>query len=160
MKKEKATKEKQPLTWVDTLDFKQLFTIKGYKDNIYTICTKPNKSGMILMEEFLTTKRGWHSKKYLISLNSYTFYQNSGKELNIRQVFTNIENNTQAIEKKEDKKAMELIVPGYDPNKFKDYHAERVCYWFALIKTPYLLMLKEKSEELKEAEVVKETEKA
>lgn len=131
-------------TWVDTLDFNQLFTIKGFKDNIYTVCTKTNKSGMILMEEFLTTNRKWHKRTNLNCLNWLTFYQETGEEIGIREVFNNIEKNTKEIEKKDDKEAMALIVPGYDPNKFKPYHAEKVCYWFALIKTPYLAMLQEK----------------
>ena len=157
MEKTENKEETKPITWVNTLDFSQLFTIKGQGNNVYTQLSDPNKSGMILMEEFLTTKRGWYSVKNLSSLHLLTFYQNSGEEIDICQVFSNIENNMKAIEEEEDEKAMELIVPDYDPEKFLNRHAEKVCYWFALVRAPFLKALQERSDDFKEAQVVEET---
>ena len=103
-------------------------------------------------------------EKKTINLNSLhllTFYQTTGKEIGILEVFRNIENNMQAIQDEKDEAAMELIVPDFDPAKFLPRHAEKVCYWFAIIRAPYLKAMQERVEDSKieDAEVVEETEK-
>lgn len=160
----KDTKKKEDKTvnkedWINELDFGNLYTIKHYPKTVFCLCTKPNKAGMVLMEEFLTSKRKYYKTKDVMSLSRLAFYKESGSMLDIKDVFKNIEKNLDEIlAQDESSKAMNLIVPGYDKTKFKESHCQKTCDWFGIIKGRYESYTKmnkaiqEKAKELEETE--------
>lgn len=167
-KKEKVKKpaEKPAETWVKSLNYHDLYHLKGIKSikGIFSPCTAANKSGLVFIEEFLNPEnRFWKNKKYLVSLGRYRFDLMSGDKIGIEEVFENIERNAKQLEGFKIiylPEQLEMLVPGYDPDKFKDYHAQKVFDWFQEIREKVIVYVKEGEEEIKAEEKTKAKTKA
>jgi len=151
---EEAAKERgenpqdpQEGSWINAIDYREMWWILG-RDGVYNACSEMSKGGMVVMQEFLdadSRKRSYH-KDFLVRFSDLVFIQNEigddsePKKLRMADVFTNIDNNFVTVDEmfvpigQEDPDVLEILVPDYNPNKFKMGHAKRVWQWFNIIK--------------------------
>jgi hypothetical protein len=132
-------KIKNKEVWCDSIDFNQLYRIKG-KQGVWTPFTQVNKSGMILMGEWLSKDcdSAWVNRMKLECLSSFIFYRLASPALRISDVFRNINKNYNKIKSEEfDNSILEILVPNYDPNEFKLHHAKKVIKWYECIHAKY-----------------------
>jgi len=128
------TEEKGAINAFELLSYNNLFFIKG-KKGVFNLVSKPNKSGMIGIRRFMSPQVTSAKTTDLICLGGFVFFKTNGSCIKIKEVFSNIEENIKAIEEAENiVNAMPLIVPDYDPDKFKKYHAEEVLRAYYFIK--------------------------
>lgn len=130
--------DNQPKGLGDLIDFTRLFRVKEI-DGIWMPISKVRKSGMILMRSFqYDNVKKMVKKDKLIPIMKYYFYTlDHNKTITIQEVFNNL--NTHFIDvdidsSKHFDKLMSLMVPNYDPDKFKDYHARLILGWYKVIK--------------------------
>ncbi len=135
VEEEVVVSEPKELTFGESINFKQLFRIKGKKE-IYFSITQKNKSGVIGMCEFLGDKKCSVTLSDIESLD-VVFHKYDGSEIKMSEVFDNLDREGLQIiqECKSIAWLMEIICPGFDSDLFKEYHAEKVIKWFIEIKT-------------------------
>ena len=117
--------------WIDTIDFKQMFRVKGMQ-GIHNLRALPAKGKMVNVQEFLTGKCKWVSKKELECLNGFKIANNDGDVLGLTEIFHNIDKNIKLIESENvsDEDALSYFVPGYYHNEFKTHHAKKTLKWY------------------------------
>lgn len=120
-------------TFAQSINFKQLFRVKGQKNLFYPI-SAPNKAKIIAMREFIGTKQCHSNVSEIERLEDFIFYKNDGDTLTITDVMDNINDNYSNSPQEATLEIMSVIVPNYDPEKFKIYHAQKVLNWYWEIK--------------------------
>jgi hypothetical protein len=134
-------KEEKVERFGDQFNFMQLYRVKGLP-GLYTTISKANRAGMVGVMEFMNFKnvksRPTHQ---LVCLGALHFYREPGNEpLSMNDVFSNIHefhtSDEKAFKKMRsigDKKLLDIMVPNYDIDAFKFYHAEQVLTWYDII---------------------------
>lgn len=137
--------DNQPKGLGDLIDFSRLFRVKGTEGLWFPVQINKkgsihiHKMGMVLFGSFEHdgTKR-MVKKENIVPIMKYYFYTlDHNKTVTIQEVFNNL--NTHFIDvdidsSKHFDKLMSLMVPNYDPDKFKDYHARLILGWYKVIK--------------------------
>ena len=121
--------------WVDSIDFKQLYHIKGHQGLFYPLAV-PNKGKMAMLGRFMTNEKAWYKRKDLTNMGNYQFHQQEGT-ITMGEVFKYMEFNYEHLKiATEDsgyidfKDHLHLFVPDYDQDEFKFYHAAKLWRWF------------------------------
>jgi len=115
----------------DSIDFNRLFRVKGHK-GLYYLISIPNKAGMCGFQEFLGEKRFTTHKRDAELLAAFTFKKGDGDNLTLGQVFDNLhEHPEDHLKSLTEEELMDIMVPGYDPETFKPYHAAKVIAWYS-----------------------------
>jgi hypothetical protein len=112
-----------------TIEFRDLFRVKG-KKGLFSPASKPTKSGLVHMVEFLGDQRCTVHVRDLECLDRLVFFKSDNSTIKISEVFDNIAAYDGFKELNFIVEKMAVMVPGYDPEKFKPYHAERVYEWY------------------------------
>ena len=148
--------EETVLGFGDEIDFMQLFRCKG-KKGLFTLRSQVNKAGIVGIIGFMDYNRKFTVKANdLICLGQLSFQREAGfEDLRMNDVFNNLFdycNPKGGLEKDINKlfidNLIDVMVPNYDPDKFKRYHAEMVWNWY-----------KEVFNKLKEMEVKEDVKK-
>ncbi len=132
MKKEEIKEEEKEILEIgfgDEINFYELFRVKS-KKGLYCLNSKVNQAGMVNMMGFLDmSKKFTVHNSNLICLGQLVFNTYAGNDdININQVFNNLFDKFGEAEVKEYQLAD--LVPNYDEDKFKDYHAKQVVEWY------------------------------
>ena len=127
----KKVEEEKELLIGEQLEFNQLFRVKG-KQGLFVLASLVNKSGMVGVFSFLDSRIKYTVKvSDLVCLGNLMFSDNQSDTIPISQVFVNYENYIKdGKTPSSDKELMNALVPNYDPEKFKMYHAVQVVKWF------------------------------
>ena len=126
------------------LDFNNIFRIKG-KRGLFSINSNVNKSGLINMVSFLNFKEKYTVRVgNLVRLGDLKFSLIDGNKLLMSDVFNNYEKClSERTAPRIGSELMEILVPNYDPDEFKDYHAKQVVKWYDEIQIKMELNEKE-----------------
>jgi len=122
-------KEEKTESVIESIDFNNLFRAKG-TPGVFVLRSKVNKSGMISIAEFLNYNKTKTVKAAdLECLGHFAFKKNDSTSISMKEVFLNIE---KYLAKGLDIEFIEMseIVPDYDKNEFKNYHAAKVLNWY------------------------------
>ena len=123
--------EEQELKIGDMVDFPNVYKVRGLP-GLWEPKSRSNKSGMMGIQPFLdATKTKICKVSDVTPLSSYQFFDDGGNAINISKVFNNI----QETGKDTTELKMNDLVPGFDPEQFKDYHFKQVVNWYRFIKT-------------------------
>lgn len=156
---EKSEQEKNPETFSDQFNLSQLYVIKGLP-GIYIQVSNPNKSGMVGFREFLgSTKSVTVNISRANCLGNYAIFLQDGKTISLYTAFNNLNTKTNIEIKdltKNVKELMELTAPGYDPDKFKDYHMVKVLTYFLELRKKIEMISLMAEENKKQKKEVKE----
>lgn len=126
--------EEKPVLFGDTIDFNNLFRVKGKKE-LYTPASQLQKNGMVGMRSFIENQPITVHKNTLQCLGHYEFTKADGEKIKIDQVFNNLnEFPNEYLQTADDDCLMEAMVPDYDSSLFKNYHAKQVLSWYLQIK--------------------------
>lgn len=135
----------------NAINFKHLYRIKG-KQGIYFSDLPATKSRLFPCVKFSDGEVKCMAKgDDMVCLGKYVFTTECGHEdINMQQVFNNIsewqknggESNLTKV-KVED--LMPIMVPNFDDDKFKDYHAKLVIMWYAEVSVMFDKILKEQA---------------
>lgn len=134
----KAVNEQIEIGFGDEINFTELFRLKG-KRGLFTLRSQVNKAGMVAVIGFRDYNRKFTVKADdLICLGQLTFQREAGfEDLRMNDVFNNLFDycHEGQVEAKDINKLMlddliDIMVPNYDPDKFKRYHAETVLSWY------------------------------
>ena len=109
------------------INFDQLFRVKGHQ-GLFTLRSSASKSGLIAVIGFMdyNNKRTVKTDQ-LECLGNLVFTTYAGHDdLKIGDVFNN-------IQKLNGDADMSDMVPNYDENYFKPYHARKVKMWYKII---------------------------
>lgn len=121
----------------DQINFMELFRCNG-KRGLFTLRSQVNKAGMVNIMGFLDFNRT-HTVKALdlTCLGRLVFNTYAGHEdLIMSDVFNNLfdycheEGNEKDINKLFLDDLIQVMVPNFDEDKFKRYHAEMVLNWY------------------------------
>lgn len=126
MKKEKEspTKSKGLEDVIDMADFNKIFKITGVSGLWVGLRVGKNKN-LVILQKFGSKCKCTFSANLLQCLGKKQFITLAGHEnLNILQVFTNIEAGG---------KDLDELVPNYDDEQFKDYHAKKLFEWYDIL---------------------------
>lgn len=123
------------IEWLSkSIDIEVMYRIKG-KQGIFMPVSKPNKSGMIRMVRFMLDEAYTVNKFYLQGLSGSVIYKDNGETISLLDAFDNLQKHFKNqstgdlhLESKED--IMRIICPGFDENRFKDYHAKKIVTWY------------------------------
>lgn len=135
MKVIKNAEQAEQATFGNSIDFDQLFRVKGHK-RLYFPITKPQKNGVLILQEFLREHRVTIHIREIQRLGGTVFFLNTGETIELPAVFDNLY--TKSIDELLPltiPKLMDVMVPDYDPDRFKEYHAKKVIEWYLEIKT-------------------------
>lgn len=141
--KEVEAQELMEKRFGDQIDFNELFRVKG-KKGLFCLGSKVHKSGMVRMVRFLTpTEAVTVNEDKLICLGHLTFQTElglaeEGSRLTMNDVFSNLFEFYDGEQYKENKNlapGLEVFVPNYDKNLFKERHAVQVLGWFDEVVT-------------------------
>jgi hypothetical protein len=123
-------KDKQP-DIVDQINFHELFVAKGFP-GLWVMRSAPIRTNFINMAKFMQFDVFKTMKtNNLTSLGHFVFQTELGKDdLHFRDVFRNIFNNEKKFFKLSVEDQMEMAVPCFDEDCFKDYHMQKVCLWY------------------------------
>lgn len=144
-------------TWADTINFKHLFRVKGKKVLFFPI-GEASKDGICPMYEFLGKERCSAKLKDLERLHNFYFHLANGEKIHISQVFDNLHDKYgDNLDLKLTEEMMEVMVPGYDREAFKSYHAEKVLTWYLEIKGKIKLNTDGPKEETKQEDTHRES---
>ena len=139
--KEETTEEKEMIeeaekeTFGSSIDFKSIYRIKG-KQGLFTQNSNVNKSKLVNMAAFLNPKEK-HTVKTakLVCLGDFVFHKEDNTTISMAEVFDNINDWEKGSDETATKEhMMEIMVPNYDTDRFKDYHAVKVLQWYRIIK--------------------------
>ncbi len=140
---ESMSVDAQPKGLGDMIDFSRLFRVKEIQ-GIWIPSSKAHKSGMISVTSFKSENiKKVVKRDSLIPLISYNFLTLDNDVvgetivLTIHEVFNNLNNHFIDVDidsSKHIRKLMGVMVPNYDPNYFKEYHAKQVLKWYHIIK--------------------------
>lgn len=125
------TKKKKE-TLGNSLDFNQLFRVKG-KKGIHVVNSTVNKSGMINMREFLDfNKKVTVKANDLVCLGHLQVEKEDKTYIGLPEVFDNLE---KSKFKKDisNNDMMAIMCPSYAPEAFKPYHARQILTWYSEI---------------------------
>lgn len=126
---------KKEETFAQTIDFSHLFRVIGHKELMWP-ASRMNKSKMVGMFEFKGSKRVTVHARNLQCLDDFVFWQVTGETIKMEKVFDNLKDKFgDNLDLKFDKDMMEVMVPDYDPDKFKVSHGEKVLGWYLEIRT-------------------------
>ena len=121
----------------DQIDFIQIFRVKG-RQGLFTLRSAVHKSGTVAVIGFLDYNRKFTVlAEQLECLGSLIFTTLAGNEdIKINTVFNNlhqyeIDNGDTNFDKMDVEQLMPLMVPEFDPDHFKDYHAKKVVMWYS-----------------------------
>lgn len=127
--------EEKEQTFGQTIDFSHFYRVIGTKELMWP-ATKMNKSKMVIMSEFLGPKKVTTHVRNLQCLDDFVFYKSNGEKIKMENVFDNLNYKFgEDLELKYSKEMMEIMVPDYDPDKFKMSHGEKVLGWYLEIRS-------------------------
>jgi len=143
VKKVEKKPEKKPyaegIDWLsESIDIDVLFRVKG-RQGIFTPTTKPNKSGLVRMQRFMsgfTLIEAYtvHSS-ILQGLGGVVIYKENNETITLSEAFDNLQlqfknQSTGDIDSWDKEDIMAIICPGYHVDKFRDYHAKKIIMWY------------------------------
>lgn len=151
---EKKIDEPVVIGFGDEINFMELFRCNG-KRGLFCLRGQVNKAGMVNIMGFLDYNRTATVKaKDLTCLGSLVFHTYAGHDdLRMSDVFNNLfdycheEGNEKDINKLFIDDLIPIMVPNYDEDKFKRYHAEMVLNWYKEIFNKLSEIKKEKNVE-------------
>lgn len=131
VKKEKKADEKPTIHVADAINFHELFRLKGHR-GLWIMRSAPNRSKFISMSKFMEFGTNKIAKlSDLTSLGHLVFQTELGKaDMRFSDVFRIIFDNEEEFFKLPIDKMMEMAVPCFDEDCFKDYHMQKVCEWY------------------------------
>ena len=142
-KKLKVIKKKPYAKGVDwlseSIDTNVMYRIKG-RQGLFMPITKPNKSNLVRMVRFMKDEAYTVNKAMLNGLKGAKIYKTNGETITLLDAFDNLQKHfknksTGDIDSLDKNKTMDIICPGYRPDKFKDYHAKKIVTWYNEIVT-------------------------
>jgi hypothetical protein len=122
-------KLKEKLEILEALDFNQIFRVKG-RQGLFLARANPSKSGIWPVVNFNDNKIKHYAKiSDCVVLGQLVFKTLVGHEdLKIIDVFKNV------LKTKKAALDMSLMVPEYDCDEFKNYHADQVAKFWSEIE--------------------------
>lgn len=153
MAKENKTKKKEPnLRFGDQFKFNEAYTCKGHP-GIFTLASSVHKSGTVKIMRLLQFDENYTVKATnLTSLDAYHNFQVylGSDPVTIKDVFSNLHEylDKKKVKKlpKQIEKTMEIMVPNYDEDHFKHYHANKILTWYDELTTKMKELEREKNE--------------
>jgi len=144
MEKEEV-KEKE-LTFGEIFDFNNLFRAKG-KKGLYFLRSQVNKAGLVAIEGFLDSGNKQTVKAINLVCLGHLHFETleqvfdekdnpaGFRKLSMAEVMTNFNDyvggtTQEEYEKESDEDLMYALVPNFNPDEFKDYHAKQVLLWY------------------------------
>lgn len=141
---------KKEQTFGETIDFFHLCRVKGKKP-LFFPRSYANKSGIVAMEEFFGSQICYPVTEDIERLSDFRFYKEDGKVITMTEVFDNLNNKFgELLDLEVNPDIMEIMVPGYDKEKFKSHHAIKVLNWYLEIREKIKLNQNGKEKEQKE----------
>lgn len=140
VKKPKKPPYAKGIDWLsESIDINVLYRIKG-KQGLFMPITKPNKSNLIRMIRFMKDEAYTVNKSMLGGLGGAVIYKSNGKTITLLDAFDNLQKHfknksTGDIDPLDKRKTMDVICPGYHPDRFKDHHAKKIVMWYNEIIT-------------------------
>ncbi len=145
IKKAKITKSKKKpyakgIDWLsESINIDVMYRIKG-RQGLFTPVSRPNKSNLVRMVRFMKDEAYTVDKSILSGLRGAIIYKINGETITLLNAFDNLQKHfknqsTGDIDSLDKKKTMDIICPGYRPDKFKDYHAKKIVTWYNEIVT-------------------------
>jgi len=139
----KTKSKKKPyakgIDWLsESIDIDSMYRVKG-RPGLFIPITKPNKSGLVRMERFMSRYTTIETHTVHIStlqgLKGVVVYKRTGETITLLEAFDNLQKefkNQSAgnIDVWDKNNMMEVICPHYHPDKFKDYHAKKIIMWY------------------------------
>ena len=124
----------------ESIDFNKVCRIKG-KPGLWTPATQVNKAKMLGMRDlFDITKHLTCKETDLICLGHFAFYKNDGSVVKISVLIDNLQAfedqygvDELSVKELATDSLMKVMLPDYDEDKFKGYHAEWVLKWYRVI---------------------------
>ena len=121
----------------EIIDFNSLFRCKGTQ-KLWIINSQVGKSGMVSIREFLNfDNTKVVNAKQLVCLGGYKFFTLECEVISIAEVFNNLNNHFKGMDINSDRhfdELMSVMLPNYDPDEFKKYHAVLVLKWYKELK--------------------------
>ena len=113
----------------DIIDLNPLYRVKG-DSRIHFILSSPNKQGMVGMRPW----EGGPSKSVhvsnLTSIAQHNIFKEDGTTIPIKDALDNLFERFSDNTVEEGHDLRETACPGYDPDKFHQYHMDRMIKWF------------------------------
>ena len=159
---EKPAVKKEP-TFGEQFDFNVIFRVKGKQGLVGLISHKIGAKTCVVCEIYNPKNKRSERTKNMVGLGNLKFIKKDQEELNMQEVFTNISQycitaDDYYFESTTIEELMSVMVPDYDENRFKKYHAEQVLSWYIEITTKYSALIDSKVES-GEIEIIKEEDK-
>ena len=139
-KKPKRRPYAKGIDWLsESIDTNVMYRMKG-RHGIFMPISKRNKSDLIRMARFMADEAYTVNKSLLEGLGGAIIYKKDGKSISLSEAFDNLQKyfknqksgNIDLLDKAD---IMIVICPGYDPDRFRDYHARKIVIWYNEIVT-------------------------
>lgn len=155
-KKEEVIDKTEEL--INSVNFNELAVIKG-KQGIFLPLSQPNKSNLIgvkLWEDIFKPEKNSITVKAqdLTILSTLIFNTLEGNpDLDLKNVFVNLHNYEESLDdnlvvedfnlknKETVDSLMNIAVPNYDKDKFKDYHLKKVIKYYKWFKEALIIIV-------------------
>lgn len=129
-------KEITPPTFGESFDYKQLFRVKGKSGLFVLINSSKLRNNMIAVGRLREKKSMWVNLNDLQSLADLVFFNNAGDKIGVDVVLNNCNAHSMVeLQKKTGDELCAVMVPDYNPKKFRAHDAQKVLLWFIELKT-------------------------
>lgn len=139
-KKPKKKPYAKGIDWLsESIDTNVLYRVKG-RQGLFMAVSRPNKSNLVRMARFMQDEAYTVNKSMLNGLGGAIIYKCNGETITLLDAFDNLQKHfknksTGDIDPLDKHDTMDIICPGYRPDKFKDYHAKKIVTWYNEIIT-------------------------
>ena len=118
----------------DLLDLHNLYRVKGHP-GLFNVGSMPMKSNLIRMNEFLGGRAVTVKTTQLECLAEMIFHCTDGEIIAMNNVLNNLSRiNDSELNDLAISQVKTIMVPGFDPNKFKDHQAIKLVKWYLELK--------------------------
>lgn len=138
-------------TFGEMFDFNNMFRVKGKSGLVSVVSHKKGSKICVVCDIY--TQKSTRSEKInnMVCLGSSLYLNNNGEYIGLTEVFNHLmhyvtNSEDYAFEKVSVDELMPLMVPDFDENEFKLYHAKQVLGWYIEVTLKYSALIDEKVE--------------